>query len=211
VKHRHKLAQAQRRRAAPRNTRFEADEASDEQPQPRSSRAKSRATHHMKAEGGRTKHRLDKFRRGGRSTKRYDDGGTAGGTTAPTRPNDPGGEIAAANKGRKSTLDWIRDELTGGTKPAYKHGGRSKKYAAGGPAGPDPTGGMPSGPDFISTPTLNPITRFVQGNIPPNSRYLKQGFTARPPVVPTKPGVPTSILLNSKRGGRIHKNRGKEK
>ena len=36
--------------------------------------------------------------------KRFDDGGAAGST----RPSDPGNEIAAANKGRKSTADWIR-------------------------------------------------------------------------------------------------------
>jgi hypothetical protein len=205
MKHRHKLAQAQRRKAAPRNRGFEADEASDEQPQPAASRAKSRATHRMHAEGGRTKPRLDKFRRG-RSAKRYDDGGTAGGTSAPTRPNDPGNEVGAANRARKSTLGWIRDEIIGGTKPAYARGGRSKKFGPGGPAGPDPAGGMPTGEDFISVPNVNPITRFVQSNIPPSSRFLKQGFTARPPAVPTKPGVPTSVLLTSKRGGRIHKN-----
>ena len=54
--------------------------------------------------------------------KRFDDGGAAGST----RPSDPGNEIAAANKGRKSTADWIRDEVLGGTKPAYARGGRQR-------------------------------------------------------------------------------------
>jgi hypothetical protein len=35
MRHRHKLVQAQRRKAAPRNRRFEADEALDEQPHSR--------------------------------------------------------------------------------------------------------------------------------------------------------------------------------
>jgi hypothetical protein len=134
MRHRHKLAQAQRRRAAPRNTRFEADEASDEQPQPRSSRAQKRAVHQMHAEGGPAKRRLDKFRRGGRRTKSFDDGGVAAGSTR--SPSDPGGELASANRGRKSTLDWIRDEILGGTKPAYRQGGRQRsKYDAGGLVG----------------------------------------------------------------------------
>ena len=57
--------------------------------------------------------------------KRFDDGGAAGGGSK--RPNDPGNEIAAANKGRKSTVDWIRDEVLGGTKPAYARGGRQRQ------------------------------------------------------------------------------------
>ena len=52
----------------------------------------------MRAEGGRTKLRLDKFRRGGRSRNRYDNGGPAGSSAASTRSaDDPGGELATAN------------------------------------------------------------------------------------------------------------------
>jgi hypothetical protein len=151
VKHRHRLQQ-QRRRPASSSRPAEVHEETEEQPQSGSSRAKKRPMHHMKLEGGRTKLRLDKFRRGGRSAKRYDAGG-----------------------------------------------------------GAPPGGGSPTVQDFNSIPTVNPVTRFVQQNIPPASRYLKQGFTARPPAVPTKPGVPTSVLLNSKQGGRIHNNRAKGK
>jgi hypothetical protein len=63
-------------------------------------------------------------KKGGRVSrpKRFDDGGAAGST----RPSDPGNEIASANKGRKSTADWIRDEVLGGTKPAYARGGRQR-------------------------------------------------------------------------------------
>src|SRR5581483_7687388 len=173
MKHRHRVQQ-QPRKPASRNRRPEADKTADEQPFSSAASTTKHSTHHMKAEGGRTKPRLDKFRRGGRSIKRYDSGGPAGSSAGSTRSaDDPGGEIAAANRGRKSTLDWIRDELTGGTKPAYQRGGRSKKYDAGGPAGPDPTGGMPSTQDFVSTPKVNPITRFVQSNLPPLDRYMK--------------------------------------
>ena len=63
-------------------------------------------------------------KKGGRVSrpKRFEDGGAVGST----RPSDPGNEIAAANKGRKSTADWIRDEVLGGTKPAYARGGRQR-------------------------------------------------------------------------------------
>jgi hypothetical protein len=57
---------------------------------------KRRSTHQVQTEGGRTKHRLDKFRRGGRSIKCYDDGGAAAGSTR--SPDDPGGEIAAQTR-----------------------------------------------------------------------------------------------------------------
>ena len=90
MKHRHKLQQ-QRRRAASSGGYFEVDEAHDEQPQSASKRSKRRLAHQLRAEGGRTKHRLDKFRRG----KRKGDGG---GSVRNTNPDDPGGEIAAATK-----------------------------------------------------------------------------------------------------------------
>jgi hypothetical protein len=123
MKHRH-VRQQQRPKIASQSRRSEVQEALDEQPHSSTGNAKKRAAHQMRAEGGKTKHRLDKFRRGGRRTRWLDDGGTAGGTG---RPADPGGEIAAANKGRKSTADWIRDEILGGSKPAYARGGRQKQ------------------------------------------------------------------------------------
>ena len=69
----------------------------------------------------------------------------------PEVADDPGGEVAAANKGRKSTADWIRDEVMGGTKPAYKRGGRQRGYDAGGVtslAAPPPSFNSPSLSDF---------------------------------------------------------------
>ena len=90
--------------------------------------------HHMRAEGGRTRPRLDKFRRGGRPRKRYDNGGPAGSTAGSTRSaDDPGGELATATRERKGALGRIQDELLG-PKSAYKHGGRQRprRYDDGG-------------------------------------------------------------------------------
>ena len=160
---RQKLAQLKHGRPTPSTRHAKAHEQTDE-PQPSAGKAKRRSAHQIQAEGGRTKHRLDKFRRGGRSAKRYEDGG---GTGSP-RPNDPGNEIATANKGRKSTADWIRDEVLGGTRPAYRHGGRqrSKGYDAGGAA---PLGGSassifnpPTTQDLLTTPKQNYVASLVQ-------------------------------------------------
>jgi hypothetical protein len=80
----------------------------------------------MRAEGGKTKPRLDKFRRGGRPRNRYDNGGPAGSTAGSTRSaDDPGGELATANREHKGTLGRLQDELLG-PKSAYKRGGRQK-------------------------------------------------------------------------------------
>ena len=212
MKHRHKLAQAQRRKAAPRNRRFEVDEAADEPSQPAASRAKKHSMHHMHAEGGRTKRHQDKFRRGGRSTKRYDSGGSAGSSAGSTRTaDDPGAEISAANRGRKSTADWIRDEILGGTKPAYQRGGRQKRYAAGGAPpgggaappiaagfGGGPDFSPPTGMDFVAPPRVNQIVAMVRKNLTPKPLITP----SRPP--PPFPGPPT--LPGSKQGGRIRKN-----
>ena len=123
MKHRHRLAQRQRQRAASQSRRAEAQET-DEQPRSGVGKAKKSSMHSMRAEGGRTKLRLDKFRRGGRSRNRYDNGGPAGSSAASTRSaDDPGGELATANRERKSTLGRIQDELLG-PKSAYKRGGR---------------------------------------------------------------------------------------
>ena len=76
MKHRHRLAQRQRQRPASSSRRAEVYE--DEQPHSSAGKAKKRTAHQMRAEGGKTKPRLDKFRRGGRPRNRYDNGGPAG-------------------------------------------------------------------------------------------------------------------------------------
>src|SRR5581483_567813 len=129
----------------------------------------------------------------------------------PRREAIPTKHVAAgrpAAKAKKKPPLSVEGEQTKQRLDKFRRGGRSKKYDAGGSA-PDPTGGMPSTQDFISTPKVNPVTRFVQGNIPPTARYLKLSVP-QAPSLPTKPGVPTSVLLNnkppllnSKRGGRI--------
>jgi hypothetical protein len=192
MKHRH-LRQQQRLKTASRNRRSEVDKTADEQPFSSAVNTKKRAAYHMKAEGGRTKHRLDKFRRGGRSRNRYDNGGPAGSSAASTRSaDDPGGELATANRERKGTLGRIQDELLG-PKSAYARGGRqrSKKYDVGGAA-------TPSGADFISTPTVNPITAFVKSNLPP----LSVRSQPRPPVQARSVFPSVSRAPGSKRGGR---------
>jgi hypothetical protein len=134
VKHRHKLAQAQRHKPASPSRRAEVYEETDEQPHSGAGKAKKRTAHQMRAEGGKTKHRLDKFRRGGRPRNRYDNGGPAGSAAGSTRSaDDPGGELATATRERKSTLGRIQDELLG-PRPAYKHGGRQRprRYDDGG-------------------------------------------------------------------------------
>ena len=99
MNHRHKLQQ-RRRRTTSRDSRSEIRQASGEQTVPGSSRAKRRL-HQMPAEGGRTKHRLDKFRRGGRP-KRFADGGVA----------DPGAPLSLnpadyANVGMNGQGQWV--------------------------------------------------------------------------------------------------------
>ena len=59
-------------------------EEANEQQQPSASKAKRRSTYQGQVEGGRTKHRLDKSRRGGRQPKRFDDGGIA--DASPAKP-----------------------------------------------------------------------------------------------------------------------------
>jgi hypothetical protein len=124
MKHRHRLAQRQRQRPTSSSRRAEVYE--DERPSSSGSNAKKRAAHQMRAEGGKTKPRLDKFRRGGRPRNRYDNGGPAGSTAGSTRSaDDPGGELATANRERKGTLGRLQDELLG-PKSAYKRGGRQR-------------------------------------------------------------------------------------
>ena len=137
MKHRHRLAQRQRQRSASPSRRAEVYEETDEQPSSSAGKPKKRTAHQMRAEGGKTKPRLDKFRRGGRPRNRYDNGGPAGSTAGSTRSaDDPGGELAAATRERKGTLGRLQDELLG-PKSAYKHGGRQRprRYDDGGGVG----------------------------------------------------------------------------
>jgi hypothetical protein len=182
MKHRHKLSQRQRQRAASQSRRSEVQET-DEQQHSSGGKARKRTAHQMHAEGGRTKPRLDKFRRV-RRPKRFEDGGS-------TRSDDPGNEISAANRERKGTLGRISDELFG-PRNAYARGGRQKHrgYDA---------GGATQMADFISDPTPDPVTRFVKANVPPVSRQL----SAPPRTFPVKSVFPgANKPLGSKRGGR---------
>ena len=214
MKHRH-TRQQQRQKTASRNRRLEVDKTADEQPSSGAGKAKKHSVHHMKAEGGRTKHRLDKFRRGGRSHNRYDSGGSAASSAASTRSaDDPGGELATATRERKSTLGRIQDELLG-PKSAYAHGGRqrSRKYDAGGAAPPPPPSfNTPSGSDFAFSAKPNPIVAMVQKNMPPLDRAMSamQARAAAPPAplpksVPSFPGAPKIPVPGIKRGGRAGK------
>jgi hypothetical protein len=123
MKHRHRLQQQQRRKAAPSNSRPEVHEDLDEQ-QPGVRKAKKRPAQQL--EGNRAKHHLGKRGRGKPGQRRFASGGTA---------DDPGGEIAAANTDRKAgLLDRIKNELSG-PKPAYARGGKAvrRRYDLGGP------------------------------------------------------------------------------
>ena len=133
--------------------------------------------------------------------ERYDDGGVAGGSTR--SPNDPGGEVSAANKGRKSTADWIRDEVLGGTKPAYKRGGRQRGYDAGGAAPPPPPSFNTPSPDFAYSAKPNPIVAMVQQNMPPLDRAGKIMAARAAQFRKPLPNVGTAGGLGNKQGGRI--------
>ena len=161
MKHRHKLAQRQRQRPASPSRRADVNE--DEQLHSSASKLNKSSMHSMRAEGGRTKLRLDKFRRGGRRAKRYDNGGPAGSSAASTRSaDDPGGELATANRERKSTLGRIQDELLG-PKSAYARGGRQKPrgYDAGGATAPPIAFGSPSLQDIAFSPKPNPLVAMI--------------------------------------------------
>ena len=212
VKHRHRLAQRARQRPASPSRRADVNE--DEQPSSGAGKAKRRAAHHMHAEGKRPKLRLDKFRRGGRSRNTYDNGGPAGSSAASTRSaDDPGNEIAGADRDRpKSTLERLGRELMG-PKSAYKHGGRQKHrgYDAGGAAPPPPPSfNTPSGSDFAFSAKPNPIVAMVQKNMPPIDRAMSamQARATAPPAplpkaVPSFPGAPKIPVPGIKKGGRV--------
>jgi hypothetical protein len=253
MRHRHKLSQRQRQRAAPQSRHAEAQET-DEQLQAGSSRPKKGATPQMHAEGNRPRPRLDKFRRGGRSRNRYDNGGPAGSTAGSTRSaDDPGGELAAATKERKSTAGRIQDELFG-PRSAYARGGRQKQrhYDDGGlvddsDAAPS-TGGSSLGSDFGNAlsgfgsglaamakargsgppPVPIPSSSAPQANNPSfirqqQSAQKSQALLARIKALEAGgqpkslvPGAQTLLqpqraLTGNKQGGRIHKNRAREK
>ena len=170
--------------------------------------------HSMRAEGGRTKLGLDKFRRGGRRPKRYDDGGVAGGAGS-TRPNDPGNEIAGADRDRpKSTLERLGRELMG-PKSAYKRGGRSKKFDAGGVtslAAPPPSFNTPSLSDFAYSAKPNPIVAMVQKAMPPIDTAGKvmaaRAAASLASLQKNTPNFPGSLKVpvpGNKQGGRINR------
>ena len=102
MKHRHKLAQRQRQRPASPSRRADVNE--DEQLHSSASKLNKSSMHSMRAEGGRTKLRLDKFRRGGRRAKRYDNGGPAGSSAASTRSADDPGENSLRQTGNARAL-----------------------------------------------------------------------------------------------------------
>jgi hypothetical protein len=191
VKHRH-VRQQQRLKTASRKRRLEVDKAADEQPS--SDKVKKSSMLHMKAEGGRTKHRLDKFRRGGRP-KRFEDGGT-------TRSDDPGNEISAANKERKGTLDRIQDELLG-PRPAYKHGGRPRHrgYDAGGAA--PSIFNPPTQQDLTTTPKQNYVASLVQNAGKNMSARTAATLASLQKNAPSFPGAPKIPVPGIKKGGRV--------
>jgi hypothetical protein len=195
MKHRDKLAQAQRQRAASPNNaaELEEDELLPGKPKPKKRGGSIHAA--------RAKHHLGKRGRIGLKPKRFDSGGTAGGTRS---LSDPGDEIAAANKERKGTLGRISDELLG-TRAAYKRGGgqRPQKFDAGGAAQPSNSYEGSLLQQFNTTPQLNPVVKFVKQNNPPPS--LQTHPPAPPdPSGPFRPRMPSAA---HKEGGRVRKSR----
>ena len=203
MKHRHKLSQRQRQRATSQSRRAEAQET-DEQLHSSASKLKKSSMHSMRAEGGRTKLRLDKFRRGGRRAKRYDNGGPAGSSAASTRSaDDPGNEIAGADRDRpKSTLERLGRELMG-PKSAYKRGGRerSRKFDAGGAA--PSIFNPPTQQDLTTTPKQNYVASLVQNA---GKVMAARGAAALASLQKNAPSFPGSPKVpGSKRGGRAGK------
>jgi hypothetical protein len=204
MKHRHKLQQQRQKTASPNNA---AELEEDEEVLPGKAKPKK---HGGSIHAARAKHHLGKRGRIGQR-RRFEDGGTASGTRS---PNDPGDEIAAANKGRKGTLGRIQDELLG-PKSAYARGGRldtPRGYDAGGAAPPSNAYEGSLLQQFNTTPQLNPVVKFVKQNNPAPSLQA-QPRSVPPPRVPTRPSPPRipGVPSGSKQGGRIYKNRAKEK
>jgi hypothetical protein len=204
MKHRH-TRQQQRLKTASRNRRLEVDKTADEQPSSGVAKFKKSSVLHMKAEGGRTKHRLDKFRRGGRSRNTYDNGGPAGSSAASTRgADDPGEELATANRERKGTLGRIQDELLG-PKSAYARGGRERprKFDAGGAA---PSIFNPATQqDLITTPKQNYVASLVQNAGKNMSARTAATLASLQKNAPSFLGAPKISVPGIKRGGRAGK------
>jgi hypothetical protein len=193
VKHRH-VRQQQRLKTASRNRRLEVDKAADEQPSSGVAKVKKSSMLHMKAEGGRTKHRQDKFRRGG-PPKRFEDGGT-------TRSDDPGNEISAANRERKGALGRIQDELLG-PRPAYKHGGRPRHrgYDAGGAA--PSIFNPPTQQDLTTTPKQNYVASLVKNAGKNMAASGAAALASLQKNAPSFPGAPKIPVPGIKKGGRV--------
>ena len=168
----------------------------------------------MKAEGGRTKLRLDKFRRGGRRAKRYDNGGPAGCSAASTSSaDDPGGELATATKERKGTLGRIQDELLG-PKSAYKRGGRPKHrgYDAGGATPRQSRSVRPRCRTSPSHPAKSPCG-MIQSEMPPLDTAGNYGGAGSGFACPLQknalsfpgspPGVPVPAVISRVGGSNV--------
>lgn len=194
MKHRHRLAQAQRQRAASPNNAAELQE--DEEVLPGKGKPKKRGS---SIHAARAKHHLGKRGRTGQRLRRFDDGGVAGGTRS---PNDPGGEIAAATKERKGGLGRISDELLG-PRSAYKHGGRQRpqKFDAGGAAQAPSAYEGSLLQQFNTTPQTNPVVKFVKQNNPAPTLQAQPP----PPPAPSGPFRPRMQGPSHKEGGRVRK------
>ena len=203
MKHRHRLAQRQRQRPTSSSRRAEVYEETDEQPHSSAGKAKKRTAHHMKAEGGRTKLRLDKFRRGGRSRNRFDNGGPAGSSAASTKnADDPGGELATANRERKGPLGRMQDELLG-PRPAYKNGGRPKHrgYDVGGAA--PSIFNPPTQQDLTTTPKQNYVASLVKNAGKNMAASGAAALASLQKNAPSFPGAPKIPVPGIKQGGRV--------
>ena len=214
MKHRHKLRQQQRLKPASASRRLEVDKTAGEQPSSGVAKVKksSMHSHDARKADGPSFASTSSVAADGRAT-RYDNGGPAGSSAASTRSaDDPGGELATATKERKSTADWIKDEVLGGTKPAYSRGGgqRPKKFDAGGATAPPIAFGSPSLQDIAFSPKPNPLVAMIQKNMPPVDTAGKimaaraaaslASLQKNTPSFPGSPKVP-----GSKQGGRAGK------
>jgi hypothetical protein len=192
MKHRHRLAQAQRHKAALPSKAPELEENEELQA------AKAKKKHGGAIHAPRAKHHLGKRGRAtggrlGQTSRRFDSGGAAGSTRT---ADDPGGEIASATRDRKSTAGRISDELFG-PKSAYARGGRQKHhgYDAGGATGPGLS-------DFSTLAQPNPITRYVQRALPPTQQYARamQARAVTPTSLPSNRPIGAA---GNKKGGRV--------
>lgn len=138
MKHRHLLQRSRANRAAAKAPpSVSQDEGQDDATLlKRKKRRVDGKLHHHEMHGAMARHHLGKPGRksaGARSQRKPFD---AGGNVRNTTTNDPGGEIAAANRDRKGFAGRMLDELIGGPRPAYARGGKAagRRYGAGGAA-----------------------------------------------------------------------------